>query len=113
MPVTVYEGSRPIFMNRAFHRISGYSREDVEFHCKRYGEAASLFYSESDLADVRKKLSDLGDTAHGGYRGVEFTLTRNPKAESHPGERVTLAWSTFNWMGKTVRSARFVRMEGA
>ena len=69
----------------------------------------SLFYKWEDREDVKNKLNSIDKVHAGGYRDVEFTMTRNPEAG---GQRITMAWNTYNWQNnKTLRAARFVRVE--
>lgn len=68
VPITIYEKTKPVFLNNAFLKLTGYSREDIDTYYKRHGEVATLFYKDADLVDVQTKLAAIQGKEHDGYK---------------------------------------------
>lgn len=76
---------------------------------EEHGEVTTLFYKGKDLEDVKSKLATIEGVHRAGYKNIEFTMTRNPEKW---GERITMAWTSYNWWeDKTLREARFIWIE--
>lgn len=79
MPIALYEGARPSLINNALLAISGYSKAEIVHYYEKYGEVMTLFYKGKDLEAVQSKLKGIQKIHAGGYRDMEFTMTRNPE----------------------------------